>query len=115
MNLNRSIFVVSNQESGDEGFDTDSYSGVVDLMSLGGATPTLQRRRETLTVSAIYFAKTFALSHLCNFVLGLQIAVLLFMLVKSSSCPFWHACMCRTASSISRFKVTWNTGAAFGH
>ena len=39
------------QESGDEILDTDSYSGIVDLMSLNGATPLAQKRRETLSVS----------------------------------------------------------------
>jgi len=39
------------QVSGDEGFDTDSYSGIVDLMSLNGVTPLTLKHRETPSVS----------------------------------------------------------------
>jgi hypothetical protein len=48
------------QESGDDGFDTDSYSGIVDLNSLSGGTPVVQRRRETLCVSERFIKYHFS-------------------------------------------------------
>jgi hypothetical protein len=52
-------FYVFLQESGDDGFDTDSYSGIVDLMSLCGGTPTIQRRHESVSVSKTVYLKLY--------------------------------------------------------